>query len=149
MTEQRNAPEEQRTTTDRRKMLWCKHCKQEFLTYRLTGESKCPDCQSPCDTVPPRSAHVGDADMSEKRFSGRGGKVIKILLALAVLGALAFGGWKAYEDPELVGNFLDRFKSPSGNTPDANAPDGNAPAGNEPPAVAPDSLDAPAADTTL
>jgi len=125
-------------TRDRRKMLWCKHCRQEFLTYRMTGESNCPDCRRPCGSPPPRSAHVEDADMSEHGGDSRGAKVVRIVLALLLLGGLAFSAWAIYKDPEAVRAWRDRFLTPSSNAPDANAP-----AGNELTEVAPDTAAAP------
>ena len=115
-------------------MLWCRNCRKEFLTYRLTGESKCPDCGGPCSDAPPRSAHVGDADMSENGIASQASKALKIVLSVAILGALAFGTWQVYKNPLVIDDILNHFERPSANAPDANAPDGN-----EPPVVVPDS----------
>jgi hypothetical protein len=139
-----------RDTRDRRRMLWCKHCRQEFLTYRITGESNCPDCHRPCSGPPPRSARVKDADMSEYGKGGPGARAVRVVLALILIAALAFGAWSVYKDPQLVRNLRDRFLTPTANAPEANTPVGGEPMDvasdttAAPPEVAPDS---PAGDT--
>jgi len=147
MAERRNAQDDSRTTTDRRKMLWCKRCRHEFLTYRMTGKSRCPNCQRRCGDTPPRSARVADADLSENATTSQAGQAVKVVLGLAILGALAFGAWKIYENPNLVRDLRDHFNRPPEDAPAMNAVDGDEPAGNEPADVEADSPEG-AADPT-
>jgi len=72
------------STANRRRLLHCPDCHNEFFTYKLTGVSECPVCHRLCKSGPPK-----------RRSAAR---TVAAILVLALLAALAYGLYKHYGD---------------------------------------------------
>jgi len=74
-----NRPGVPPSSEQRRRLLYCPHCRNEFFTYKLTRKAECPVCHRPCSSSPP-STRIG-------------GRRLACLVTLLILLAL---GWAVY-----------------------------------------------------